>query len=138
MKKEDLIIPYLKSKQSVAELFNYNNLYDSEISDIRRILSRLRYILPKKDREEIKYKLDEVEHQENLSEKNGEYPRKLVRILNNKEQYGPGNRDEFDYNGITDIPILLGEISEEDYYYYKPIFVKSSLKGNSVRLTRGG
>ena len=129
MKKEDLIISLLKSKQSIAELFN-NNLYDNEISDIRRILSRLRDILPKKDRKEIRDKLYEIEHQRNISEaekeENDEYLRKLVRILNNKEKYGPGNRD--DYDGITDIPILFGQTSEEDYY--KPIFVKSSHKGN--------
>ena len=49
MKKEDLIISLLKSKESIAELFNdnNNNLYDNEISDIRRILNRLRDILPK-------------------------------------------------------------------------------------------
>ena len=28
MKKEDLIISLLKSKESIAELFNNNNLYD--------------------------------------------------------------------------------------------------------------
>ena len=131
MKKEDLIISLLKSKQSIAELFNIN-LYDNEISDIRRILSRLRDILPKKDRKEIKDKLYKIEHQRNISEEeqeeNDEYLRKLVRILNNKEKYGPGNRDDFDYDGITDIPILFGQTSEEDYY--KPIFVKSSHKGN--------
>ena len=131
MTKEELI-SLLKSKQSIAELFNNNNLYDNEISDIRRILSRLRDILPKKDRKEIKDKLYEIEHQRNISEaekeENDEYLRKLVRILNNKEKYGPGNRDDFDYDGITDIPILFGETSEEDYY--KPIFVKSSHKGN--------
>ena len=57
MKKEDLIIFLLKSKESIAELFNdnnNNNLSDNEISDIRRILHRLRDILPKKDRKEIK------------------------------------------------------------------------------------
>ena len=46
MKKEDLIISLLKSKESIAELFNDNN--NNEISDIRRILNRLRDILPKK------------------------------------------------------------------------------------------
>ena len=56
MKKEDLIISLLKSKQSIAELFN-NNLYNNEISDIRRILNRLRDILPRKNRKEIKDKL---------------------------------------------------------------------------------
>ena len=48
MKKEDLIISLLKSKENIAELFNDNNtnLYDNEISDIRRILHRFlkRYI----------------------------------------------------------------------------------------------
>ena len=44
MSKEELIISLLKSKQSIAELFN-NNLYDNKISDIRRILNRLRDIL---------------------------------------------------------------------------------------------
>ena len=31
-------------------------------------------------------------------------------------------------DGITDIPILFGQTSKEDYY--KPIFVKSSHRGN--------
>ena len=53
MSKEELIISLLKSKQSIAELFNNNNLYDNKISDIRRILNRLRDILPKKYRKEI-------------------------------------------------------------------------------------
>ena len=132
MTKENLIISLLKSKQSVAELFHNNNLYDNEISAIRRILSRLRDILPKKDRKEIKDKLYEIEHQRNVSEaekeKNGEYLRKLVRILNDKEKHSPYDRDDLDYYQIKDIPILLGEISEEDYY--KPIFVKSSFKKN--------
>ena len=48
MKKEDLIISLLKSRENIAELFNDNNtnLYDNEISDIRRILHRFlkRYI----------------------------------------------------------------------------------------------
>ena len=64
MTKEELIISLLKANQSVAELFNNNNnnLYDNEISDIRRILSRLKDILPKKDREEIKNKIYKIEH----------------------------------------------------------------------------
>ena len=132
MEKEELIISLLKSKVSIDELLNNDNHYDNEISDITRILTRLRDILPKKDRKEIKDQLYEIEHQRNISEeereKNDEYLRKLVRILNNKEKYGPGNRDDFDYYGITDIPILFDETSEKDYY--EPIFVKSSHKGN--------
>ena len=66
MTKEELIISLLKSKQSIAELFNNNNLYDNKISDIRRILNRLRDILPKRYRKEIKEKVYEIEHKENL------------------------------------------------------------------------
>ena len=44
MKKEDLIIYLLKSKESTAELFN-DNRYDNDISDIRRIINRLKDIL---------------------------------------------------------------------------------------------
>ena len=80
MTNEELIISPLKSKQSIAELFN-NNLYDNKISDIRRILNRLRDILPRKYRKEIKEKLYEIEHNENLSEENEEYLRKLVKFL---------------------------------------------------------
>ena len=58
MTNEESIIPILKSKQSIAEHFNNNNnFYDNKISDIRRILSRLKDILPKKDTKEIKEKL---------------------------------------------------------------------------------
>ena len=35
----------------------------------------------------MKEKLYEIEHQENLSEENDEYLRKLVRILNDKEKH---------------------------------------------------
>ena len=84
MSKEELIISLLELKQSIAKIFN-DNLYDNKISDIRRMLSRLRDILPIKHREEIKEKLDEIEHNENISEENGEYLRKLVRILINKK-----------------------------------------------------
>ena len=131
MSKEELIISLLKSKQSIAELFN-NNLYDNKISDIRRILNRLRDILPRKYRKEIKEKLYEIEHNENLSEaekeENDEYLRKLVRILNDKEEHSLYDRDDFDYYGIRDIENLFDEASEEDYY--KPILVKSSFKSN--------
>ena len=40
MKKGDLIMSLLKSKESIDELFNDNN--NIEINDIRSILNRLR------------------------------------------------------------------------------------------------
>ena len=104
--KEELIISLLKSKQSIAGIFN-NNLYDNKISDIGKILNRLRDILPRKYRKEIKEKLYEIEHQENLSEGNNEYLRKLVRILNDKEKHSPYDRDDLDYYGIRILKIYL-------------------------------
>ena len=130
MSKEELIISLLKSKQSIAELFN-DNLYDNKISDIR-ILKILRDVLPRKYRKEIKDKLYEIEHQENLSEaekeENDEYLRNLVRILNDKEKHSLYDHDDLDYYGIRDTENLFDKASEEDYY--KPILVKSSFKGN--------
>ena len=42
MEKEELIISLLKSKVSIDELLSNNNLYENEISYIRRIFNRLR------------------------------------------------------------------------------------------------
>ena len=67
MSKKELIISLLKSKQSIAELFN-NNLDDDNISDIKIIVKRLRDILPKRYKKEIKKKLQEIENKENLLE----------------------------------------------------------------------
>ena len=130
MKKENLIISLSKSKEIISELFNDNN--NNEISDVRKILRRLREIFPKKDRKEIKDKLYKIKHQRNISEaekeENDKYLRKIVRILNDKEEYSLYDGDDFDYYGIRDIEHLFNEDSEENYY--KPIFVKSSHKGN--------
>ena len=88
MSKEELIISLLKSKQSIVELFN-NNLDDEKISEIRRILNRLRYILPKDTERKLQKKLYEIDNNEDLSEaekeENDDYLRKLIRNLNNKE-----------------------------------------------------
>ena len=137
MANEELIKSILKSKQNVAEFFNNNNnnnnnFYDNKKSDKGRILSRLRDILPKNDRKEIKDKLYKIEHERNLSEEeqeeNDEYLRKLVRILNNKEERGPNDRDDFDNFGVRDIKNLFDKVNEEGYY--KPILVKGSFNGN--------
>ena len=46
MPKEGLIISLLKSKRSLAKLFN-NNLDNDTISEIKKILNKLRDILTK-------------------------------------------------------------------------------------------
>ena len=131
MSKEELIISLLKSKQSIAKLFK-NNLDDDKISDIRRIINRLRDILPKKYRKDIKEKLYEIENKKNLSEQEKEEIdedlRKLVKDFNKKKQYRYHDCDDFDYYEIRDIQNLFDEVSKEDYY--KPILVKSSFKSN--------
>ena len=53
--------------------------------------------------------------------------RKIVRFLNNKEEFSLYDHDDIDYYGIRDIENLF-DVSEENYY--KPMFVKSSHKDN--------
>ena len=50
--KEWLIIAFLKSKSSINELFN--NSLDNNRSDIKRIINRLRDILPRRLRKAVK------------------------------------------------------------------------------------
>ena len=83
MKKENLIISLLKSKESTTELFNDNH-YDNKISDLRRIINRLRDILPKKDRKEIKDKLYKIEHQRNIPEKK---EKETMNTLENEREF---------------------------------------------------
>ena len=66
--------------------------------------------------------------QKQKKEENDEYLRKLVRILNNKEEHGPSNYDDFDQIGIRDIENLFFKVSEKGHY--KPILVKSFFNGN--------
>ena len=129
MQNLSLIIALLKSKRSVAELFN-NNFDDSEISDIRRILNRLRDVLSKRIRKEIKEKIYEIENRENLSEQENEdineYLTKLIRYLIKKEGNRYPDRDDLDYYGIRDIKSLLGDVDIDDYY--EPLLFKTAFK----------
>ena len=79
MKKEDLIISPLKSEKSTTD-----SRYDNKISDIRRIINRLRDILPKKDRKEIKDKLYKIEHQRNIPEKK---EKETMNTLENEREF---------------------------------------------------
>ena len=71
MSKEELIIALLKSKRGIAELFD-NNIDDDKISYIKRILNRLRDVLLRQIRKEIKKKIYGMENKENLSEQEKE------------------------------------------------------------------
>ena len=57
MSKEELIISLLKSKSNLSELFN-NNLDNDKVSDSKKMLNRLRDILPKDYRQENKKNLE--------------------------------------------------------------------------------
>ena len=112
MSKEELIISILKSKPIIAELFN-NNLNDDKISDVKGILNRLRDILPKRYRKEIKKKASQYRKKEkSFRIRKG---RKLVRILSKKEEHGYNDRDDLDNYGIRDIENLFNKVDEEDY-----------------------
>ena len=137
LKKEGLITSLLRSEISNAER-NYNtnvsnntandDTYDGKISDIRAILSRLRNIVTKNDREKVKKELYEIENKKNLSDKEKEKIDdnllELVNKLNKKEKYRYHDRDDLDYHGIRDIENLFDADNNEDYY--KPILVKRS------------
>ena len=101
-----------------------HSLRDDKISDIRRILNRLRDIISKKYRKGIKKKLYEIENKKNLSEvENDEYLRELERILNNEENY---SHDDFDYYGIRDIEIYLMKLMKKNMtnQYYSKVLLR--------------
>ena len=129
MSKEKLTIALLKPKRNIAELSN-NNLDNDKISDVKKILNRLRDILPKIYKKETKKKLYEIERNENLSEQEKEeieeYLTKLVRNLKKKEENRHHDCDDPDYYGLRDIERLFRKIDD----YYKPILVKSPFRGN--------
>ena len=78
--KEDLIFRLLKSESNPVERTymkyfnnstnddNYDDEIKSKINDIRLILGRLRNIVDKKYRKEIKKELYEIEKKQNLSD----------------------------------------------------------------------
>ena len=129
--KEGLIIAFLKSKSTLAELFN-NNFDNDRIKGIQKTHNELRDNLTKEYRKKIKKKLYEIENKKKISkieeEEITEDLIELKRILNKKEKYHYHDRDDPDYYGIRDIEVLLGEVNEKDYY--KPILVESAFKGN--------
>ena len=88
MSKEELAIALLKSKRSLAELFN-NNFGNDRIKGIQKTLNELRDSLTKEYRKKIKKKLYEIENKKNVSksekEEINEHLTKLERILNKKE-----------------------------------------------------
>ena len=79
MSKEELIISFLKAKQSIAELFN-DNLDDNEISDMRRIFNRLRDIKTTQKMYEIKKKFYEIKIRKIFQKKK----KKKMMILENQ------------------------------------------------------
>ena len=131
MSKKGLIIALLKSKRSLAKLFD-NNFDNDRIRGIKKILNELKDSLIKEFRKKINKKLYEIENKKNLSklekEEINEYVVKLERMINKKEKYRDHDRDDPDYYGIRDIEVLFGEADKNDYY--KPILVKSAFKGS--------
>ena len=121
--KEDLIFRLLKSESNPVERTymkyfnnstnddNYDDEIKSKINDIRLILGRLRNIVDKKYRKEIKKELYEKEKKQNLSdnEKAEIYDHlvELANTLDKKEEYKHSGHDELDYIGIRELEIYL-------------------------------
>ena len=85
----------------------YDDEIKSKINDIRLILSRLRNIVTKKYRKEIKKELYEIEKKQNLSdnekEKIYDHLVKLANTLDKKEEYKHSDHDDLDYFGIKEL-----------------------------------
>ena len=96
------------------------------------ILNRLRNMVTKKDINDIKKKLYDIEKKKNISNKEKEeiydYLVNLVKIFDNKEKYKYHDHDDLDYFGIRNIENLFSNVDDNDYY--KPILVKSCFNGN--------
>ena len=109
----------------------YDDEIKSKINDIRLILSRLRNIVTKKYRKEIKKELYEIEKKQNLSdnekEKIYDHLVKLANTLDKKEEHKHSDHDDLDYFGIRELENLFGDTDNDDNYY-KPVLVKTSFK----------
>ena len=138
--KEDLINSLLKSESSPVER-NYMKYFNNstsdhkikgKVNDIRIILSRLGNIVTKNDKKKTKKELYEIEKKQNFSdgEKEDIYDHlvELVNTLNEKEKYQYNDRDDLNYYVIKDMKHLFTNDDDNDDNYYKPIFVKRSLK----------
>ena len=128
MSKEGLILPLLKSKRSLAELFN-NNRDNDKIGEII-YPNKLRDNLTKEYRKKFWKKPYETENKKNLSkveEEINEYLIELKRILN-KEKHHYHDRDDPDYYGIRETKNLFSEVDKKDHY--KLVLAESFLKGN--------
>ena len=116
--KEDLIYTLLRSEKNIYE-DNYeryisNNTTDelrSRINIIRMLLARLGDIITKKDRDEIKKKLYEIETKQKITKTQKErylnYLIELVNILHKKEKYMHKDCSDSNYTGIRDVESLL-------------------------------
>ena len=91
-----------------------NNTTDelrSRINIIRMLLARLGDIITKKDRDEIKKKLYEIETKQKITKTQKErylnYLIELVNILHKKEKYMHKDCSDSNYTGIRDVESLL-------------------------------
>ena len=127
----------LRSEKSLYE-DNYekcisNNTTDelrSRINIIRILLSRLEDIITKKDRDEIRKQLYEIENKQKITKTKKErylnYLIELVNFLDKKEKYKYKDHSDSNYMGIRDVKSLFNSTDD----YYEPVLVKSSFDGN--------
>ena len=85
----------------------YDDEIKSRINDIRLILSRLRNIVTKKYKKEIKKELYEIEKKQSSSDNEKEeiydHLVELASTLDRKEEYKHSDHDELDCVGIREL-----------------------------------
>ena len=124
--KEWLIIAFLKSKSSINELFN-NNL-DNNRSDIKRIINRLRDILPRRLRKAVKKIFMNQKIRKIFQNRIKIIFSNQQDLLIKREEYRYHDLDDPDYYAIRGIENLFDMVGKEDEDYYKPILVHTSFK----------
>ena len=158
MLKEDLLIAFLKSNQSHAELWKSEDS-NLEIGETKKLFNELRNNFSKKERNKIRRKfrlkesideyLKELEQKDTLTEKEKqekkrytkrlpkveEFFKKLKENLNRLERYQYNNNEDLDYKGIRQIENLFDKIDED---YYKPIRTKGAFNDDYVEYESRG
>ena len=135
--KEDLIYTLLRPEKNLLEgnFIKYigNNTDDeirAKINNIKIVLARLGNIITKKDRENIRKELYDIEKKKRLTKpQRKKNINRLIRIANTldkKQEYKHSDYDDQDYFGIKDIENLFDHINNDDYY--QTILVKRSFK----------
>ena len=157
--KEDLLIAFLKSNQSHAELWKSKD-NNTKIRVTKKLFNELRNDFSKEEIKKIRWKfcfkesideyLKELEQKDNLTkqekqekkhytkklQKVEEFFKKLKEDLDKLEKHQYNDNEDQDYKRIRQIEKLFNKINEQDFY--KPIKTKGAFDDNYIEYESRG